>query len=273
MEEQEVDLRDYIKVIIKRKRLILTVFFVAVITTAIVSFIMPKTYETTVTIENGYIGEETIIKKEDVREIIFSQEILEVAIEETGINIDVSKLRRKLEVEDLKGTSFFKVKVRDSDPVQAKQIAEAISEAYLAIGQRRYRKRVNLINERLKELAIQIETAEGNIISTTNLMKETIFQEEISKSETMIKTALLQSILQDQRARLSSLIKEKSNLELLLISCREFKIISPPLVPESPIKPKKEAIVAISGVLSLVLGVFLVFFIEYCQPLRQTKKE
>jgi uncharacterized protein involved in exopolysaccharide biosynthesis len=45
MEENEVDLRDYLNVIIRRRKVALTVFFTVVITATIVSFCMPKVYQ------------------------------------------------------------------------------------------------------------------------------------------------------------------------------------------------------------------------------------
>jgi len=45
--EDEINLRDYINVIIKRKKIILTVFFVSIITTAVFSLMMPKVYQAT----------------------------------------------------------------------------------------------------------------------------------------------------------------------------------------------------------------------------------
>ena len=51
--EDEINLRDYINTILKRKKLILSVFFVAVVTTAVVSFLMPKVYEVSMLIEPG----------------------------------------------------------------------------------------------------------------------------------------------------------------------------------------------------------------------------
>ncbi len=51
IQEDEIDLKEYIKVIIKRKKLILTVFLISVIVTAVVSFLMPKVYEISMFIE------------------------------------------------------------------------------------------------------------------------------------------------------------------------------------------------------------------------------
>ena len=54
--EQEIDLREYIDVIIKRKKLILAIFFVSVIAVAVMSYIAPKTYEVSMLIEPPVIG-------------------------------------------------------------------------------------------------------------------------------------------------------------------------------------------------------------------------
>ena len=50
IQEDEVDLREYIKVIIKRKFFILTFFFIGVIAAAVSSINMQKTYKATATI-------------------------------------------------------------------------------------------------------------------------------------------------------------------------------------------------------------------------------
>ena len=52
--EDEINLRDYINTILKRKKLILSVFFVAVVTTAVVSFLMPKVYEVSMLIAESF---------------------------------------------------------------------------------------------------------------------------------------------------------------------------------------------------------------------------
>lgn len=74
MEEQEIDLRDYINVILKRKWIIIGIFFVSVITTIVVNLRLPKVYETNMIIENGLLDGE-IIKKAEGRELITSSKI------------------------------------------------------------------------------------------------------------------------------------------------------------------------------------------------------
>ncbi len=50
-----------------------------------------------------------------------------------------------------------------------------------------------------------------------------------------------------------------------------FRVIDPALEPESPSKPKKRLIVALSGVVALFFGIFLAFFIEFVRNLSAEK--
>ena len=49
---------------------------------------------------------------------------------------------------------------------------------------------------------------------------------------------------------------------------RRIEILSTARLPESPIKPKTRLIVALSAVVSLFVGIFLVFVIEFIKTAR-----
>jgi len=51
--EDEINLMDYVKVILKRKRLILGLFFGAAIAAGVFSFLMPKAYTIDTSVEVG----------------------------------------------------------------------------------------------------------------------------------------------------------------------------------------------------------------------------
>ncbi len=55
LEEDEIDLMDYIKVILKRKTFILALFLTAVITAGIFSFLLPKVYKIEVVLKVGQV--------------------------------------------------------------------------------------------------------------------------------------------------------------------------------------------------------------------------
>lgn len=51
------------------------------------------------------------------------------------------------------------------------------------------------------------------------------------------------------------------------------EIIDPPSLPDKPIKPKKKLIVAVAGVSSLFLGIFLAFFLEWLENIKRRHQE
>ena len=54
--EEEVDLRDYIRIVVKRKKSVLGIFFVCIIAAGVVSFLMPKIYSVSQIIEAPMLG-------------------------------------------------------------------------------------------------------------------------------------------------------------------------------------------------------------------------
>ena len=55
------------------------------------------------------------------------------------------------------------------------------------------------------------------------------------------------------------------------IQLGEVKIVSPAIEPKHPIRPKKKQNVFISGIVGLMAGIFLAFFMEYWQfPKKET---
>jgi len=44
-----------------------------------------------------------------------------------------------------------------------------------------------------------------------------------------------------------------------------FKVLDKPFVPEYRYKPKRKLIVALAGVCSIFIGIFLVFFLNFIQ--------
>ena len=84
--EEEIDLGKYINVIIKRKKIILTIFFLSVIATAIISFSLPKVYQVSMIIEPPIIS----VKDGQIQNLD-SVENIKAMIEEGAFNTKIIK--------------------------------------------------------------------------------------------------------------------------------------------------------------------------------------
>ena len=89
--DDEINLCDYINVLIKRKVTILIVFFLCVAVAAIYSFTTPKIYKVEETIRIGQINDSLISKEEAIR-LIRSKNILQPVVEALNKDLSLSGL-------------------------------------------------------------------------------------------------------------------------------------------------------------------------------------
>jgi len=263
--EDEIDLRDYIKVILKRKKVILTIFFASVIATAIVSFLAPKVYEVTTVIQLGNI-DKLLISKDELSAAILSQNSLSSIIKQLNLSdMFVERLKKYIRTEDIKDTNLLKVTIEYPGLATAFKINDALINPLIAQWQDIYQQRLTLIKARLEELITQIGNVEKEVDMTRSLIVNLPKIPGISPAEESLRMIILVNSLPSYETYLTSLKDRRNNLQLLLLSdaAREFKIVEKPITPKHPIKPKKKLNIAISGVVSLMFGIFLAFFMEY----------
>ena len=114
--EDEINLRDYIDVILKYKWLIIAIVLVSTIITGVLSFSVPKVYEVSMTIEPGYIG----ITEEGKFIYIDSTENIKTKIEKgifdskiiNKLNLDDKKVKLKFNIDNPKNSELIKISLK-----------------------------------------------------------------------------------------------------------------------------------------------------------------
>ena len=132
IQEEEIDLREYINVLLKRKGIIILIFLIAVITAVIVSyFVLQPVYKANVVIAvlkpkiiNSLIDE---ISLEGYKSLIISSEIEEEVIQILNLNeppleLTPYDLEQMLTVELPKGTNFIEMNLQASESKLTKDI-------------------------------------------------------------------------------------------------------------------------------------------------------
>ena len=172
MEEKEVDLRDYIRVIKKRKKIILLVFFVAIIVSAVVNFVLSPVYQAKSTIKIGQIIDITTLEKEPIESAIAASQflqgpqILAEAIRDLNLPLTLKQMKKKVLVEPLRDTEdLIEVKAEAKASHQALVIANYLVDRLLERHQgikslyedkdeilARYDEQIKGINEELAEI-------------------------------------------------------------------------------------------------------------------------
>lgn len=267
--EEEIDLREYINVLLKRKGIIISIFLIAVITVAIVSYFIPipPVYQSSIVFSIAQIDNSPIVNITESLEIIKSDIVLNETVKkiESEMEISTKVLRSLIDTESIKGTNFIKVSAEADSPEKAKNIVENVVNIFIEQNKNNYQERVKLIQDRLKILEEQVAEFETSIQEIEKTKKKIAAFEELSEAERQFQTSLLLNSSVIERELYNDLTAQINSLQERLNGCNDFFIINYAELPTSPIKPRKALNIIIAGVLGLFVGIFAAFFLEFWQ--------
>ena len=265
-QEEEIDLREYINVLLKRKGIIILIFLIAVITAALVSyFALSPVYQSSTVFSVAKIDGRAVINITEALEIMKSNVMLDEVINRMDLEETAKQLSTQITTENLKGTNFIKISAVADSPEKAKCLVENIVEVFTEQNQSEYREKVKLVEDRLKIIEEQIAEFEKNIQEIEKTKKKIAVTEELSEGERQFQTSLLLSSSVTERELYNDLSNQVNSLKASLKSCEDFKIINYAQLPAAPIKPNKKLNILIAGVLGLFVGIFVAFFLEFWQ--------
>ncbi len=246
-DEDEIDLRDYINIILKRKIGIIAVFLVAIIVAGVVSVFLPKTFESTAIIKIGKV-QEKILETVDEINAVFSSE--------TTLN----EINQKLELlpeEKITSKNFKTSLIGKSNLLEIKGFAETPEKA-LAV--------VNAVGEILLERHQKLFTSvQENFDAEIARLNHDIAQYETEINSRLNTQSEAQGLITQSYINLLSKTKEQKVL-------KEYKKIYqtipstieiPSVLPKSKVSPNIKQNIIIAGILGLFIGIFYAFGAEY----------
>jgi len=232
--DDEINLIDYIKVVIKRKWLILGITLTAVLIAGIASMVSPKNYEVSTTLQ---IGNTTDILESTSQ-----------VAEKIKSNAYKNLLEEKLNIENLpeiktetpQNTNFVSIIIETDNPEQAKQILDEINSLVLLEHQEIFNKRESQIKENIKEI-----------------------QDELTLLETK----------KEYSDGIAELRIKLSDLKATLNVSQPTKVIKAPIVPKNPSGSNLILNIVIAIVLGLFIGVLAAFIKEWWENAKKEIKE
>jgi len=149
IQEEEIDLREYINVLLKRKSVIILIFLIAVITAALISFFFLKpVYEastilmiskpkyqvelepkiqTQFTPEVSLATYESLIKDREIEEKV----ITKLNLGQPPYELTPDSLQKMITIESLKNTNLIKMNLQAGEPKLAKDIANVWADIFV----------------------------------------------------------------------------------------------------------------------------------------------
>lgn len=144
MEMEEMDLREYWQIIVKRKRLILAVFLLTVLAVAIYSFLATPIYEafTTLIVREAGMGVETIFfdgasalgknVAQNYIQIMKSRTILERVASDLGReDLTQSALEKAITIQSVQGSDVLKISMQSPEPALAQAVVNKLVDVFL----------------------------------------------------------------------------------------------------------------------------------------------
>ena len=268
-EENEINLLDYVKVILKHKRLIIWIVGIVVVLTAVVSLIMTPVYSAKAVILpiasqgerlgassiaaqfgfavpeqpnkseivgllNSNILRERVLKKYKLIPVLFGESSIKGKTEDEKLWAAFRYLEGKLKITPKQKENTIEISMEFKDPKIASDI----------------------VNYVLNEITDYM-SSETRRVAETN---QKYLESQIDKTaDPFIKTKIYALIA--QQIETSAMAEAKENFA--------FKIIDPPKVPDQRIKPKRRSMVAIAFVVSLFLGIFVAFGKEFLEKQKE----
>jgi polysaccharide biosynthesis transport protein len=191
---------DYWQVIKNRYGVILLTFLLVFMTALVITYVMPKRYESKAVVQVRPKGVGTVLMPGTAEnrnqaemgtlffptefEVIRAQKTLDSAIEDLDLvnkwNSDPESVRSTLrgivDAQNIRGTALIEIRVRYNDPKDAQMIAKAVSEAYR---ERRTAQQSEYASQALEQLSKAVVQQKDLVEDKRKLLSQIIRQEGI----------------------------------------------------------------------------------------------
>lgn len=278
--EPETHISDYLRIIRKRKGIIITFFFITVITVTAASFLMEPVYRATVTLLIDLESPQVLTTTGSValghtdyyaykeyfqsqKEIIKSRSIIRPVFKKCNINQIKDYLRAKdpfkqflgtIKVEPVRDTRLLLLQVDNKDPKAAADIANRIADIYIARNLSKITKDevMNLLKN--DYLQLQTKLSEYSKIYKHKHPRMIRLKQEIKQ---------IIGRIEEEKETPASLNPHTSTSILTGQKANNITIQDRAEPPIEPLKPKKRLNILLSVIVGLFGGVGLAFFFEY----------
>lgn len=267
MPEYEIEIVDYIKILWKRKWLILLGTLLVVIITGSVSFVLPKTYESTGIVELGKI-EGTLVE---------APNLIRVRIEYTpyaekfnkNSGMDISKKDIRLNIETRGNSGYIRLTAKGSSPNITSKYIQYIVDDIASSHQEKIEKFIELKKQKEIELEQRIASLEESI----NEMEE-ISHSNATTTRDNVEKFILQNALTGKETLLMDLKSGYMELKMKDLTSKTFKTNLLFLkTPPHPTQPKVKLNTLVAMVIGLMIFMAISLFLEYNKRERHNNKE
>jgi len=276
MEQNEVELIDYLKVIWKRKGLIVGGTLVAAAAALVVSLSMPKTYEVSRTLKIGKLAERIYEGTKSDEKLIENREavigrlkdyrVLTVVMEKIHPGVTPQEMGALVSI-STKTNPNVRYTVQTHDPQGATRIADLLAGYIIKVHKPIYERGLQIAKEYEAELLSTIRNSETEIQNRKKALKGIMETLEVDAPVLI----LLQANVEDREGNLTDLRRELKESRLSRLVSENTSVIAADAPPKHAVKPRIKLNVVLAGTLGLMMFTFVAFFMEYIEKARSER--
>lgn len=265
--EDEIDLRDIIRVLWKRRRLIIGIFMAAVLVAGVISLSMPSVYRISSIFTGGNFDDPVYTSQASIKNIMLSDEFVQGVFEQIRPNATESEFqsfKNSIDVEPMKGSDrLVEISVETKNKQEGIKIVEMMIQHYANRSEDSYNRQKEILSDQLDDTMRRLDAIDREMNQTQELfpgMPELSISSGV-EGDLQFSRALYR--LESMQTRRSALIDRRLELQKQLVMIRNLEVVLPATEPISPIGPRKVLIVAVAGMLGLMVGIFAAFLREW----------
>lgn len=248
----EKNLMDYVKVIIKRRIFILVVFLLAIILAGIFSFLSPKVYKIDTVLEIGRVSKEV------------AEAPAQLVAKIKSVYGTIYPEIKGIKAENPKDTALLEVGVESAEPERTINVLEKINGLILENHQGGIMAKKDLLDKDIERIRVKIDSLEeekNSLESKVAALEEVVIYQQDPGSQFALFVA--KEKLEVKKQEIENLYLKINSLERDLQDVRFTEVIKAPTVSEKPIKPRPLLNMVMAGILGLFVGIFLAFGREW----------
>lgn len=251
----DISMKDYVRVVIRRKNVILDVFIVTIVVVLVFTLLTPKIYKISTILE--------ISKVENAKQVV----------EKIKNGVYDMPLRKKFNISE-KDLPQLKVSVKDSDLLaieaetskvdQTKDILDEMSSMIITEQSQKINANKEITEQSVKRISEKINHAEEerkNLEAKVDALQKVLVYNQDPGTQFALFDA--KEKIEDKRTEIEDLHMEIDALKRSEIEIDIVKIIKPLVVSDNPVKSDLFLNIIIAAVVGLFLGIFMAFYKEW----------
>lgn len=271
MENRETTLRDYLEVLLKWKKLIISITIVALILAVVLNFFVFKpVYRGSAVVYIAQVNNAPLIKPKDVQSQITSDVFLQKMAQDLGVSyIDVNN---SISVSTAQDSKIVVINFDSEDKELIKSFFNYFISELNNFNNQAYQTQIEAYQSQIYSLRSQIDSLDKqgeDVLSRLKILE----QKGTTNSEYMLEYSQLRGVYDSIISKKVSLVQQIAQLEGVINSANKFFYGNQHLILDKPVKPRKVFNIAITLLIAFLLSVLLAFFVEYWNRGKETKQE